>query len=77
LCTVAIKRHSPLIEAKPRIENCRKPSTCFNWPKIGSIIPFRFAYIARPFFVLNFLAIRCFAERPSGIRPRGANATSS
>src|SRR3954468_5072599 len=72
LCTVAISRHSPRIDANPRSENCRKPSTCFNWPKIGSIIPFRFAYISRPFLVLNFLAIRCFAESPSGIRPRGA-----
>jgi len=37
--------------------------------------PSRFAYIARPTFVLSFLAIRCFADRPWGIRPRRADAT--
>ena len=78
LCTVAISRHSPRIDAKPLSENWRKPnSTCFNCPKIGSIIPFRFAYISRPFFVLSFLAILCVAESPAGIRPRGAAATFS
>ena len=51
LCTVHINRHSARIAASPLSENCRKPSTCFNWPKIGSMIPFRLAYFSRPFLV--------------------------
>ena len=49
-------------------------SPCSERPKIGSITPFLLAYRSRPFFVLSFLAIRCFAESPLGIRPRGADA---
>src|SRR4051812_34196888 len=30
LCTAHINLHSERIAARPRSENCRKPSTCFN-----------------------------------------------
>jgi hypothetical protein len=66
-----------ILKIKPRGENWRDPSSCFSWPKIGSMIPFRFAYAARHFFVLSFRAIRYFADRLARIRPRGASGISS
>ena len=66
------KCHSPRMFSIPRIKNCRKPRACLIWPKIGSIIPFRLAYVSWPFFVRSLRAILCLAVKSFGIWSFGA-----
>lgn len=77
LCVSATSRHSAFIFSRLRRKNCRKPLQCLIWPNGGSAIPFRRAYSAFPFFVLNFRAIFSLMLSPAGLRPLGSGGTRS